>query len=153
MQTNKTLWGHIKNIDMRAIPIELLILYGFSVIVTVLSFIGLFSALFLSESFLTEIYETVVPFTGGFSPSYFFIAFVAPILFVSKPADKIRKMLIYFVILEIAMGCFSFLISLRLDNTENPYLLVSNWRFLWSFLIPGIWMYLLISPRVKTYFT
>ncbi len=157
MQTDKTFWETIKNIDVRSIPIELLALYGFSVIVTVLSFIGLLWVFFNpSESFLKQIYEAVIPITGAFSPSYLFIAFMSPIYFASTPTDLIRKVLVYFMILEIAYGCLMFLLKYKfgffMDEDNSPYTEVSNWRILWSFFLPIIWISFLMSPRVKGYF-
>ncbi len=118
---------------------------GFSLIVTVIFYI--------IQYFFKDVNAILVPYVGWLPASVymFCICTILPFLF-TKSYQKGFSWIIFSqvigLLLFMTFGISDFY-SAKGYEGNNPYLIVSEYRFIWAFVIPSIWIILLI----KSYLT
>ena len=130
-----------------ASPIELKIFISFSFLVFILDII-------LDTIGSKELKESIIPITGWSISSPYSTCAMIGFLFVSgltKNAFWIRNLLILMLTTSIIFGVISFIGSGGEYYSTNPYLRVSQWRPIWTMVIPAFWILVLFSPRIKKY--
>jgi hypothetical protein len=134
----------IKRIPWKTAPKGLFALFLFSLLIVIAD-----AVIRLNE--YKALRESLIPATGWVSGSmYLFIALMTFFFFL-KPTIRGRKALILVFIIIMIEGLFAIVLSLLTEDFENPYLMVNKWRPIWSFLIPGFWISVLLSSSVKNY--
>ncbi len=130
---------------LRAAPFALQAYTVFAVTVTFADWVVFWLA---PESFRSHL----VPFTGwGASMFYSFTIFFAFALSYQQKRRRVTRLSITLqLMLSIAFGAFQ-IYQRHGQNFGNPYLTVSPWRWVWTMLIPGIWILILHSPRMSRF--
>jgi hypothetical protein len=130
-----------------AAPLELKLFYLFSFLVSLLS-IG---AILLPHDFS----EAIIPVTGWLPATIYIIALIVatPLIFRGSNIrlKKIHRLgVLGLLILSVIRG----LVEMKYYNNtyvDNPYLFISQWRPVWTIVIPLIWMVLLSSNSITIF--
>jgi hypothetical protein len=134
----------IKKKPWKTAPKTLIALFLFSLLIVIAD-----AVIRLNE--YKALRESIIPATGWVSGSmYLFITLMTFLCFV-KPTIRGRKALILVFFIIMIEGLIAIVLSLLTEDYENPYLMVNKWRPIWSFLIPGFWISVLLSSSVKNY--
>lgn len=135
------------SVSYAEVPIVLKALLVFSVMTVAMDFyFYLFSP--------SEIREAIIPYTGwSISNTYGFAAIIM-YFFLSGQMVKpyfARNGVALILTIGIIFAIVHFLVTFGRDDFGNPYLMVSQWRPVWTILIPTIWLVMLYTPRVNKY--
>lgn len=110
---------------------------------------------FIIITFFDSIYEKLIPHVG-WSPvtTYMFsLAISIPILFNKKQENESTiHRFIYGVIALHIIGIIFGLKSISInkgDHFNNPYLTIGEYRYIWTVVIPMIWIVVFIYERFK----
>lgn len=104
------------------------------------------------------IWESIMPFTG-WSPALgysFSLYFIAALIFSERternryPRKGMRWGIILLLACHIWAGYQAQATSVA-NDFGNPYLIVSPWRFLWTEVVPALWIGVLLNPRVTKF--
>lgn len=147
MEADKTTYWLKSEESYSEVPFVLKALLLFSLLTVAIDFyLNLFGP--------SEIKETIIPYTGwSLSTSYSFVA-ITLFFFISGQATKpfmSRNVIGLTLTLSIIFGVANFIYTFGHEDFGNPYLVVSQWRPIWTVLIPAIWISLLYTPRVRKY--
>ena len=143
-QTGTPLFRRILE-PIAAAPRMLLAYTVFAVVVTLADFVLLPLA---SESFRARL----VPYTGWVASMFYaFTIFFAFILIYQHRARRaVRLGITLQLLLQIAFGTYQFF-RVTGDTFGNPYLTTSQWRPVWTMVIPCLWIAVLYSPRLNRF--
>jgi hypothetical protein len=101
-----------------------------------------------------EVKEAVLPYTGwSLSTTYSFVVVLLS-FFMTGHAKKpfyTRNAIALIFAVGIVFGLANVVYTFGREDYGNPYLVVSQWRPIWTILIPVIWVALLYTPRVSKY--
>lgn len=147
MEADKTTYWLKSEESYSEVPFVLKALLLFSLLTVAIDFyLNLFGP--------SEIKETIIPYTGwSLSTTYSFVA-ITLFFFISGQATKpfmSRNVIGLTLTLSIIFGVANFISTFGHEDFGNPYLVVSQWRPIWTVLIPAIWISLLYTPRVRIY--
>ena len=104
------------------------------------------------------VWEAILPFTGwlpalgyGFS-----LWFTAALIFseCSERSRWPRTIMRWGIILMLIVHIWSGYTGQKLSGGNdfgNPYLIVSPWRFVWTQIVPALWIVVLLSPRIRRF--
>lgn len=128
-------------------PLELKLFYLFSFLVSLLSIVFIF----LPHNFS----DTIIPVTGWLPAMIYINAsiFATPLLFRRSNVrlKKVHRLgVLGLLILSVIRG----LMDMKYYNNvyvDNPYLFISQWRPVWTIIIPLVWMVLLSFDRVTIF--
>jgi hypothetical protein len=133
---------------------------SYSEVPFVLKSLLLFSILTVATDFYLNLVgpsimkEAIMPYTGwSVSRTYAFIA-ITMYFFISGQSNKpffSRNGIALILALGIVFGLANVVYTFGREDFGNPYLVVSQWRPIWTILIPAIWVALLYTPRVSKY--
>lgn len=131
-------------------PFELKVFATFAVVVTILSYL---LPLILDK----EIWEKTIKYTG-WSPAttYMFSIIMVFIPIFQKKYQRpiITKMTIILLLsIQIYSGSQRQLLVDDRSTTTNPYLMVSEYQYIWTIIIPAFWILVfLLSPNIKRFY-
>jgi hypothetical protein len=101
-----------------------------------------------------EVKKAVMPYTGwSLSTTYAFVVIILS-FFMTGYAKKpfyTRNGIAFIFVIGIVFGLANVVYTFGREDFGNPYLVVSQWRPIWTILIPAIWVALLYTPRVSKY--
>ena len=128
-------------------PLELRLFAIFSVLTTIFFWFTLY--------FAKELDRIIVPFTGWspVMPYMFSLYFIFSLIFGFQKTNPTKTKLAIIIMLLIYL-IFGIEEIYRKEgrNFDNPYLEVSEYRFIWAVLIPVIWILVfLFSPNIKKF--
>ena len=133
----------------RQAPIEIQIFAIFSAFVTLFGYTFAF--------FFKEVYEKIIPFTGwGPSATYSFVLiFVYSYIFGYSgkriSLNRFKISIFLFMAIQMLAGFSSISESSGRKFETNPYLAVSEYRYVWVIIVPLFWIVLFaFSPNLKT---
>lgn len=129
-------------------PIELKILFYFSSLISIFNLFILFFG-------LEQLKLKLIPFTGwGLGHFYFNLTIFTFVLIVTKIPKKIwlRNLAVIALLTPIAIDAYYFYFLRGPQESENPFLTVSELRPIWQVYIPLIWVAVLLTPRVSKFF-
>ncbi|GGD46078.1 hypothetical protein GCM10011514_07630 [Emticicia aquatilis] len=132
------------------IPIELKVFAAFAIIVTFLSFL---LPLILEK----ELWQKTIKYTG-WSPAttyMFCIVMVFSSVFRNNhPKHIIPRMgIVLLLSIQIYFGSQQQLLVDERRNFTNPYLIISEYQYIWTILIPAFWLLvILLSPNIKRFY-
>jgi hypothetical protein len=101
-----------------------------------------------------ELKEAIIPFTGWVvSSSYSFVAISLVFLMLGYHTDPFytRKLITFLLFISIIFGIADIGSAFGVEDFGNPYLTVSQWRPVWTIIIPSFWVALLYTPGVSQY--
>jgi hypothetical protein len=124
--------------------LPLLAFVVFAAVVTAFQFLLLLPGL----NFLAE---AIVPFTGWeMAFPYMTAAMLFPIVFFSRRLPQHQALVQIFLqsnchvlILAIVYGAVTFALSFGREDFDNPWLIVSVWRPIWTVAVPAGWWFVL----------
>lgn len=132
------------------IPLELKIFTAFAITVTVLSFL-------LPLIIEKEIWEKTIKYTG-WSPATTYM-FSIIMVFSSMYRNNYPKYMtsrigiILLLSIQIYYGLQQQLLVDERRNLTNPYLIISEFQYIWTVLIPAFWvLVILFSPNIKQFY-
>lgn len=128
-------------------PLELKAYAIFATLTTILSFI-------LPKILPKETWEQTIQYTG-WSPAMVYMFTLFPIFTLIFRYNQV-KYIKYAIILPLAIGiCSGFQQQLLADErstTTNPYLMVSQYQYIWTMLIPALWILVfLFSSKIMKF--
>ncbi|MBK8954308.1 MAG: hypothetical protein IPM34_01970 [Saprospiraceae bacterium] len=149
MNSKLNLWlkTFLKNYSLA--PLELKFFAVFCVCVTVLSLV-------IQLLFPIRVEESIIPITGwnmGMVYGYCVIVTFGPMVTVHGINRKLAPQ--YSNILLLAVFIIIHLVDIATWSggyEDNPYLFRSAWRPVWTVVLPGLWIIILLSPRIKNYY-
>lgn len=102
----------------------------------------------------SDIREAIIPYTGwSVSKTYAFAAITLYYFLTGQTIKPFfaRNGVAIILTIGIIFGIFHFVVTFGREDYGNPYLVVSQWRPVWTVLIPAIWLAMLYTPRVNKY--
>jgi len=148
MNNNTSYWKRFKS-NLSLAPIEFKVFVVFSFIETAIS---LCLQIFGSK----QLKESIIPTTGWL----FFMPYLVTSLTVASQLSgniiisgraRSRYFNIGFLAFYMLIMTIEALITSGNDY-NNPYLMISPWRPVWTIVLPAIWILVLLSPRIKRYY-
>lgn len=134
----------IESTNWRTVPIEL---YAFIIYGIIMNFIQFIVYFFGSK----EIYEGLIPITGwGLNNSIDFVTIFFALIICVQKNIRLRNIILVLLGINISFGFIDFIIPWG-DDFGNSYLIRSNFRLIWTMVIPALWIIVLLSPRIKRY--
>lgn len=130
-------------------PMELKVFFAFSIIAVLTYFITIF---FLSSI----IGESIKPLVGNgiINPYLLTIGFIAESMATKSflhPNLRSNYTLIIFLLIYTTFKIYDF-VAWNGEDLENPSIINNEWHMVWTILIPGFWILVMLSPRIKKYY-
>lgn len=130
-------------------PVELKIFFSFSLIVALTDFIDTFL-------FSNTLSESLKPFVGNsiFIPYLLTCGFITESMAAKSflhPNLRSNYTLIIFLLIYTAFNIFDF-VTWDGEDLGNPSIINNEWQLVWTILIPGFWILVMLSPRIKKYY-
>jgi peroxiredoxin len=96
--------------------------------------------------------EQIVPITGwGMSLAYTMTGILAVFYCITR-AHRMLYGMVAILLMHIVIGIVDALTPVG-EDFGNPWLMVSPWRPVWSILIPGLWMIVILHTLISRYLT
>jgi len=133
---------------IRVSPIGLQAFIGFSLLA---------SAASLVIAFLlpNEVKEAVIPNTGSLLGLMYAFNLVITLSNISTFPGLKKRIAVQFanVLLLVVsiVGQIATISNYQAEYADNPYLSVGPFRYIWAFVIPAIWIIVLLSPRITRF--
>ena len=131
-------------------PFELKAFAIFSILITLLSFV-------LPAVLAKDIWEKTIQYTG-WSPAstyMFCMVLIFSSIYLSKNPKHISPKwgIVALLTLQIYSGLQRQLLVDNKSTTTNPYLMVSEYQYIWTILVPAFWiLIILLSPNIKRFY-
>lgn len=131
-------------------PLELKVFAAFAIVVTIASFL-------LPLVIEKELWQKTIKYTG-WSPAttyMFSIIMVFSSIFQNNHPKYIapRMGIILLLSIQIYYGLQQQLLVGERKNLTNPYLIISEYQYIWTVLIPSFWILVfLLSPNIKRFY-
>ncbi|MBK7358079.1 MAG: hypothetical protein IPI45_11940 [Saprospiraceae bacterium] len=130
-------------------PVELKVFFVFSIIAVLTYFIAIF---FLSSI----IGESIKPLVGNGIINLYLLAigFIAESMAGKSflhPNLRSNYTLIIFLLIYTTFKIYDF-VTWNGEDFGNPSIINNEWQLVWTILIPGFWILVMLSPRIKKYY-
>jgi peroxiredoxin len=127
------------------IPIGILALIIFAILVTTIDYkLTFWGPISLKEQ--------IVPITGwGMSSTYTMTGIIAVFYCITR-AHRMLYVMAAILLMHILVGIVEALMPVG-EDFGNPWLMVSPWRPVWSILIPGLWMIVVLRTLISRHLT
>ncbi len=142
-----SIWSSFSS-NFKTAPFELQSFFVFCFLVTIFGF-------FIQPFLPVNIQGNIIPITGGnMAGPYCFNLIITGIFFINlKRGYRITNMHhdnIFMLLIRIGLGLID-LFTWKGGFEANPNLFRSPVRPIWTIVIPIIWIFVLLSPKIKKY--